>query len=394
MGQLSVLIDGRHLSGFGARRGFGRYLRSLLHHVADDPSVSVSVLVSRAGAPAVPPGVGTRIIRRSWPGTYADFEHRLRLPLDVARARADIFHSSASEPPFWCRQRWIQTLHDVPLSFAGADRGRELQAWCRRRRRVKKADAVIAVSQYVADAAVSLLDVDPARIHVVPHGVTAAFSAGAEHLENRPAEFNPYLLLVSEYGHHKGYGEAFGVISRLAQRGRRHRLVVAGTLAPWWRPDIDRLLKGCSHPERVTFTDYVDDRALAELYRGADAVIVTSRCEGFGLPALEAMACGTPVIAFDNTALPEVVGDGGILVRDGDIGSMADAVEAVIADRSSWEEASSVAQRRAGNFSWEKSARSHLAVYQHVGGVSAPPSEVNDAVRDRARETSRAVRSF
>ncbi len=391
MGELSVLIDGRHLSGFGARRGFGRYLRSLLPLLAEAPSVSISVLATEAGRPAIPPGVRIRSIRRSWPGTYADFEHRARLSLDVARARADIFHSSASDPPFWCSQAWLQTLHDVPLTFAGADQAGELRAWTRRRRKVKKADAVIAVSQYVAERAVSILGVDPGRIHVVPHGVASAFSAGPEHPEGRPGGRDPYLLLVSEYGHHKGYGEAFGVISRLARRGLGHRLLVAGTVAPWWRPDIDRLLRGCSHPERVAFADYVDDQALAELYRGADALVVTSRCEGFGLPALEAMACGTPVIAFDNSALPEVVGDGGLLVPDGDVGAMAEAVAGVFGDDSSWREASIAAQCRASKFSWTASARSHLAVYAQVGGIPVLPSEVNDPVAASAREAPGAV---
>jgi glycosyltransferase involved in cell wall biosynthesis len=290
------------------------------------------------------------------------------LPLDIASSPADVFHSSASDPPFWCSRPWVQTLHDVPLAFEDADSRHEAHAWSRRRRPVSSADAVIAVSNHVARVATSLLGLDPDRITVVPHGVSAAFSPSAERLtaEGRPAEDDPYLLLVSEYGPHKGYAEAFAVISALADHGFPHRLTVAGTVAPWWRPDIDRLLQACSHAERVTLTGYVDDQALVELYRSADALVITSRAEGFGLPAIEAMACATPVVAFDNTALPEIVGDGGTLVRDGDVDAFVDTVATLVSDAGGWREASSAAHERSKCFSWEESARAHLSVYTEV----------------------------
>jgi glycosyltransferase involved in cell wall biosynthesis len=387
---LPVLIDGRHLSGFGARRGFGRYLRSLLSELAGEPALALWALVPRDGVQALPHGVCARVISRSAPGSYADFEHRLRLPLDIARSPAAIFHSSASEPPLWCSRPWVQTLHDIPLSFESADHRRELRAWVRRRRGVKSAAAVVAVSQYVADRAIEILDLDPMRVHVAHHGVAPAFRPSRDRVngDGGPAERDPYLLLVSEYGPHKGYGEAFQLISRLADAGHRHRLIVAGTVAPWWREEIARLLNACSRPDRVTFTDYIDDESLRILYRRADAVLVTSRAEGFGLPAIEAMACATPVVAFDNTALPEIVGSGGTLVRDGDVAEMAEAVHELVTDAGRWRVASAAAYERSRHFSWHESARVHAAIYARVGG-----SEVDDAVPDRAGQSPAAVGS-
>ena len=385
---LPVLIDGRHLGGFGARRGFGRYLRSLLTQLATDPSLALSALVQKDAIQSVPEGVQAQLVSRSAPGSYADFEHRVRLPWDIARSQATVFHSSASEPPLWCPRPWIQTLHDIPLSFDSADHQRELRAWVKRRRGVKSAAGVIAVSRYVADRAVALLGLDPGRVHVVHHGVTSAFSASSERVNGQgyPAHEDPYLLLVSEYGPHKGYGEAFQLISRLADEGHPHRLVVCGTVAPWWRGAIDRLLGACAHPERVTFTDYVDDDTLAGWYRGADVVIVTSRAEGFGLPAIEAMACATPVVAFRNTALPEIVGPGGVLVPDGDVAGMAEVVDELVGDERRWRAASAAAHERSRHFSWRESARAHAALYARVGG-----SEVDDAVLERAGDSPAAV---
>jgi glycosyltransferase involved in cell wall biosynthesis len=309
------------------------------------------------------------MIHRRLKGRYGDFEHRVRVSWDILQAPNAIFHSAASDPPMWCNRPWVQTLHDVPLAFRSADHGRELREWTRRRRKLREAAAVIAVSGYVADTAISVLKLEAARVHVIHHGVDPTFSPADERLLDtaRPADRDPYLLLVSEYGPHKGYGEAFELISRLAKAGLPHRLVVAGTVAPWWRPAIDRLLGACSHPDRVVFTDYVDDPTLAGWYRGADALVITSRSEGFGLPAIEAMACGTPVVAFDNTALPEIVGSGGLLVTDGDVEAMAEAVRSLLSDAGSWRAACAAALQRSERFSWPESARAHAGVYSQVG---------------------------
>jgi glycosyltransferase involved in cell wall biosynthesis len=92
--------------------------------------------------------------------------------------------------------------------------------------------------------------------------------------------------------------------------------------------------------------------------------VVTSRHEGFGLPALEAMACATPVVAFDNTAIPEVVGDGGTLVSDGDVGALVGAVRAVIDDDEVRRSHVTRGLARAALFSWRRSAEAHAAVYR------------------------------
>jgi glycosyltransferase involved in cell wall biosynthesis len=362
-----VLVDGRHLSGFGATRGFGRYLRSLLGELAADPGLGIEVLVDEVGASAVPLGARAILVRRQIPGRFADLEHRGRLPLDIATHRSALFHSPAAEPPRWCSRPWVQTIHDVPLTFAGADLSAERRAWTKRRRRVPRASAVIAVSRYVAEQATAILGLDPERVYVAPHGVDPVFCPDLEDARSSGAERpDPYLLFVGEYGHHKGYAEAFSVIGALADRGLPHRLVVVGRLAPWWRPAVDELITDSPHPERIEMAGLADDEQLARWYRGADAMIVTSRAEGFCLPVTEAMACSTPVVAFDNTALPETVGDGGQLIADGDIRAFASAVDALVSDAARWQVASAAARRRAAAFSWKACASIHVQAFQEA----------------------------
>ncbi len=364
----TVLIDGWHLAGFGATRGFGRYLRGLLAELAQDPRIDARVLVTPAGIGAVGDGITAEPIHRIVPGKFAELEHRVRLPLDIGCHRSAVFHSPGQEPPRWCGRAWVQTLHDVPLSFSEANLSDELRMWQKRRARVRYAHGVVAVSRYVADRAIALLGLDSQRVHVAHHGVDMRFSPDPDQPPGHgaPGRDEPYILFVSEYGPHKGYREAFAVIDELAAMGLPHRLVMVGRLAPWWRPVVDELIGQSRHPERIQLAGLADDEALVRWYRGADCLIVTSRAEGFGMPVVEAMACGVPVVAFDNTALPEVIDHGGQLVPDGDVVALAATVGELLRTPNQWREWSMRAYQRSRAFSWGTSAATHIEVYEEA----------------------------
>lgn len=376
-----MLIDGRHLAGGGATRGFGRYLHSLLPELALRPEVEVSVLVTSGGARAVPQGVRAITIRRGLPlpGRFRDMEHHVRLPFDIARHRHGVFHNAASErAPWFCGHPWVHTIHDVPLSFSDAEHSDQVRTWRRRRRRVRFADAVLAVSHYAADNAIAVLGLDPARVRVAASGVPEAFSPPPDRPpgSGQPGGAAPYLLVVGDYGPHKGYAEAFELIGALADRGLPHVLLVAGRLGSWARPVVDGLVARSPRSSRIRLLGAADDDELLRWYRGADALVVPSRAEGFGLPAVEAMACGTPVVAFDNTALPEVIGDGGLLVPDGDVRALAEAIFGLVSDPERWRTASATAFRRSRAFSWSACAAAYVEVFREVyagaaGGLSA-----------------------
>ena len=172
--------------------------------------------------------------------------------------------------------------------------------------------------------------------------------------------------MVGEYGANKGYAEAFAAIGAIAEAGLPHRLKVAGRLAPWWEPSVRRLLDAAPRPDLVDVCGYVDD--LVGLYRGAAALLMTSRHEGFGLPVAEAMACGTPVVAFANSSLPEVVGDGGTVVADGDVGALVVAVEPLLRDPAAREAVSACVLQRASSFSWERCVDVDVDVLRAAAG--------------------------
>ncbi|HEY1740384.1 MAG TPA: glycosyltransferase family 1 protein [Acidimicrobiia bacterium] len=355
-GPVRVLVDASHLGGASANRGIGTYLRGVLPLLAADPKLDVAALAPTGVT--IPDGVRRRTITRYAQPRYAQHEHDLRLPFDIARAvRADaidVVLSPADDPPRRCPVPWVQMLHDViPLVVDDPSFTNDAQRWRRLGPRIRTAAAVCVNSQCTADDAVRVLGIDPQRVRVAPLGVDPRFHPPL----TRELTASPHVLYVGEYGPHKGFAEAFATIGRLADAGLPHELHMVGRLAPWHEPAVRDLLARAPHPERVVLRGYVDD--LAAAYASADALVVSSRYEGFGLPALEAMACGTPVAAFDNSALPEVVGSGGVLVRDGDVDALARAVHTLVTDDRARNDASERGIAHARQFTWAHCAAVH-----------------------------------
>jgi alpha-1,3-rhamnosyl/mannosyltransferase len=195
---------------------------------------------------------------------------------------------------------------------------------------------------------------------VTPLGVDARFQPSP----NRHGTDLPTVLYVGEYGPHKGFAEAFAAAGLIAEAGFPHRLEMVGFLAPWYEPIVRELHAASPQPERIRLLGYVDD--VVDAYQRADALIVTSRYEGFCLPALEAMACGTPVVAFNNSAISETVAGGGMLVPDGDVKALVAALATILADEVAWKDASELGIKHARGFTWERCARDHAEVLRAV----------------------------
>ena len=353
-----LLVDATSLSDDSAYRGIGTYLRQLLTGLAQRGDFRLTALCGPDAA--LPDGVARLAIRRLAPGRWRRREHELLLPLDLLRHRGGVFHSPALEPPWRCRRPWVQTLHDViPLVFDDPELDWDRRRWERHAERYRRADAVVAVSRHTADTGISVLGLDPRRVEVIHHGVPAQFRPPDSGRQDDPGQ----LLLVSEYSRRKGYEEAFAVIGELAQLGYP-QLRVAGRVAPWIRPDVDRIVESAPSPERIILLGFVDD--LVAEYQRARVLIMSSRYEGFGFPVLEAMACGTPVVAFANSSLVEVVGDAGVLVPDGDVPAMTRAVRSLLDDRERWHEYSARGLEWVKRFSWERSVSAHAEIFRSL----------------------------
>lgn len=355
----AVLLDASQLSGQSAWSGIGTYVRELVTALSARDDVRIEAMASTDAK--LPPNVVRRpITRRFREGRPAVWEHELRRGWEIRRRGELVFHNPNPHAPLVAGRGWVQTLHDViPLVSDDPD----LAALKRRFRlfgpRYRRADVVIAVSRHAADEGIRIWDLDPTRVEVIHHGVGAEFCPSSE----GPAD-PPYISIAAEYSRRKGFDTAFDVIGALAEDGYPHRLVVAGRVQAWLQSEFDRVLASAPRPDRVDAVGFVPD--LAPVLQRATVHLATSRYEGFGLPVLEAMACGVPVVAFANSSIPEVLGDAGVLVTNGDVGSMVKAVEGLLDDPIQRADLSAAGIERAAAFSWEASAAGHADVYARV----------------------------
>lgn len=355
-----VLVDAWELRGGTAQRGISRFLAALLPRLADRADLQVAV-IRPGGDPPGPAPAATRYVRRRVPRgriRTSSAEHLLRLPGELAATPHDVLLSPGTLPPLASPRPFVQVIHDLaPLVLDHEAYSFERRRWRLLAGRVRRAAAVVAVSRFAADEAAAVLGLDRSAIEVVHHGVEPRFRPdGPEHDAG-----GPYVVTVTAADPRKGLDETAAVARALAGSGRPHRLVVAGHLPEDLRARLAR-----TGGDRLVLAGFVPD--LPALLRGADAAMTTSRYEGFGFPPLEAMACGTPVVAFDNTAVGEVVGDGGILVPDGAVDAMAAELDRLLADpqhRTRWRRRG---LERARAFDWGDAAARYAGILTRAAG--------------------------
>ncbi|MDQ2648016.1 MAG: glycosyltransferase family 4 protein [Actinomycetota bacterium] len=358
----SVLIDARELSGESSASGVGTVIRGLLEGLARRDDIDVRAIATPDLR--LPEGIAPVPVRRfaTSGGRRAVVEHEVLLPFDLRRDDADVFHNPLFHPPWRVDRPWVQTLYDViPLVFDDPNLDVLRKRWRRFAPRYRKADVVAAISRHAADEGRRLLDLDPKRLEVIPLAVDSRYRPGPGLADD---DGPPYLLLVSEYSRRKGFADAFRVVAALADAGYPHHLRVAGRVPPQVAGELDALVMAADRPDRIQVLGFVPD--LVGLYQGAAAVLVPSRYEGFGLPALEGMASGVPVVAYDNSSLPEVVGEGGLLVADGDTDALLAATRRVLDEASLAEELRERGPARAATFTWDAVADAYTGLYERV----------------------------
>lgn len=360
----AVVLDAWQLSGESATSGIGTYVAELLNALAVLPGIEVRALATADAA--VPAAVERRTIRRHFGhGRMSVIEHEVRRSAELLIAPPGVFHNPNPHAPLVARRPWVQTLHDViPLVDTDPVLAPLRRRWKRFGPRYRRAGAVIAVSRFAADQGIRHLGLSPKQLTVIHHGVSDRFSPAEPGQAGSGGR--PYVSVVSEYSPRKGFGAAFEVAAMMADGGLPHTVKVAGRVPPWFREHFAAELSTARRPDRVEVLGFVED--LVPLYRGATAHLVTSRHEGFGFSALEAMACGTPVVAFANTAVREVVADSGLLVPDGDVAAAAKAVVSLARQPNRRQDLAAAAVERSRNFSWERCARMHADVYTHLAG--------------------------
>jgi glycosyltransferase involved in cell wall biosynthesis len=300
--------------------------------------------------------------------------YSLREQIDVARAARDyeVLHVPHYNAPLLRRKTLLVTIHDLN-HLLDANLGRSLKSQLYARpmlqRVAKHADHIFTVSEYSKGRIIEHLGADPGK-------VTVTYSSVPPHIYPEPREESRartdqafgfsgnYLLFVGNLKPHKNVAGLLNAFALLWQRGKLdHTLLIIGD-DPHWRILLARHAAELGLAGKVVFGGRATDDQVRSAYSGADLTIVPSFQEGFGLPVIESMACGTPVACSDVASLPEAGGDAAEYFAPSDIESIATAIENVVLSQEHWRELQSLGLKQAARFDWRECAERHISVYR------------------------------
>jgi glycosyltransferase involved in cell wall biosynthesis len=295
----------------------------------------------------------------------------LRIPQDRMLPGIDLFHATDHLLPRLSRIKTVFTLHDLIFRLY-PETHKPLNRWfltLAMPQFLQAADAVIAVSENTKRDAVRFYALDEAKIQVVYEGVNPRFRpappeevARARSTLGLPERFILSLGVIEPRKNLTALLEAY---KRLLDQGSPLRLVIAGKKGWLYRGFFERLHE-LGLQDQVVFPGFVPEADLPALFSAADLFLFPSLYEGFGLPVLEAMACGTPVVCSNTSSLPEIVGDAAITLNPEDTGAWVMALDSVLESEDLRAELRARGLEQAAKFTWQKTARETLDVYQTV----------------------------
>jgi glycosyltransferase involved in cell wall biosynthesis len=279
--------------------------------------------------------------------------------------KIDIFHGAGFFLPKLKKAKGIITIHG--LDFKEQDAIWYGDRWYKHFPvYLKRADRIIAVSEYVRKKLVELYNLPEFKINVVYPGVRDRFTFSPEEKEGKTeGRQKPYIVCVATSVERKNLRRVLNTFYRLKDRYRDINLMLVGD-KKMLLDSLKEQMENLKISERVKFPGYLNDEQLSLVYNRAMCLLFPSLYEGFGLPVLEAMACGCPVITSNVSAMPEIADDAGILVDPHSVDEITSAVERVLSDSTLREDMRQKGLNRAKEFSWEKAVQETLKVYEEI----------------------------
>ncbi len=372
---MRVAIDARKLHDFG----IGTYIRNLLRHLARIDRESEFVLLTAAADLGVAEGLGPNFRTVLEPSPNYSIREQIHVPWVLRRERPDVFHAPHYILPTAVGCRSVVTIHDcIHLMFPQYLPNRVAYAYARWSmwNATRKADRILTVSEASKRDILHFFNVPPDKIEVVPNAIDERFwniptEEEIARVRERYQLAHRFVLYVGNIKPHKNLVrliEAFNGLRQLPGFDDVKLLIIGDEISKL--PALRRAVHSHKLHKQVRFLGYLSDDSLAILYRLASVFVFPSLYEGFGLPPLEAMACGAPVVTSNVSSLPEVAGDAAVLVDPQQVESIVEGMRRVLADPELAQDMRKKGLVRAREFSWERSvARTH-DIYRAVASGS------------------------
>lgn len=297
---------------------------------------------------------------------------QISFPVLAKNQHLDLLHSLHYTLPLAYPGRTIVTFHDMTFFLFPHHHTLPKRYFFRFfiRASSRKAVAIIADSESTRQDAIRLVGVSPGKIFTVPLGVTQEFQlildkTTRQRVRQKYHLPEHFILFVGTIEPRKNLPVLLQAYAFVSDQMPDYRLVVVGPMG-WMVENIIQQTGQLSVSDKVDFTGYIEQDDLPLIYNLADMFIYPSEYEGFGLPVLEAMACGTPVITSNVSSMPEIVGDAGVLIAPNNSHALAQSMLELIDDPIARQRLSVKGQERSADFSWKRTAEKTIAVYRHV----------------------------
>jgi glycosyltransferase involved in cell wall biosynthesis len=378
MPPLHIVIDARHVRDFG----IGTYIGSLVQALSAIDTTNRYTLVTNPGDVRALHGLPDNFSTSIYVRRDDSLVDNILFPMYLRGLSPDLVHLPLNRVPLLMIQPYVVTVHDLANLFFGWEEYSRFRIQLRRYRLIRglvRASRVIAVSEATRRDVGNLAGVAPHRLRMVYNAPNPGFleQDGADSAEERRRIMEryqiqyPFLLYAGNIRRHKNIPrlvEAFAVVrEQLASHPVYHdlRLVIIGDTISQF-PAVRQTVIRSRVEQMVRFLGFVPLETLRCFYQSAAAFVFPSRYEGFGLPPLEAMACGTPVVASNVSSLPEVVGDAAVLVNPENVFDIVRGIRDVLLDEPLRAELIRKGREQASRFSWSRTARQVLEIYQEA----------------------------
>jgi glycosyltransferase involved in cell wall biosynthesis len=382
----SIAID--YTPAYEQGGGIGRYVRELIAALAKiDQTTDYRLFVAGATSAVLPKPPGDNFQwkpSRISPRWYARLWHRARLPypVEAITGKVNLYHATDFVlPPTLPGTRTLLTVHDLSFVRVPETASPALKAYLDAvvPRSVRRADHVLADSAATKADLIDLYGTPTDKITVLLSGVEARFkrvddpAALQQAREKYQLSSRPFVFSVGTVQPRKNYGRLIEAVARLQSQGHDVDLVIAGGHG-WMEDPIYETIRAAHMEEHVRFIGFAADEDLPALYSAAVCAALPSLYEGFGIPVLEAMACGTPVVTSNVSSLPEVAGDAALTITPTDLDALTTALERLLTDRALRQSLVQRGYRRAQQFSWEASAQHLRRIYAFLTNAAVQNS--------------------